>query len=239
MIASFPTIPTACVTQNFNNYNPTMYSGDGRHKGIDYGVSSGTPVYACLDGKVITAATQQTGYGRHVRIQHPDGAVSIYGHLTKILVSVGDAVTAGQEIGKSGGDPKDGIDGDGFSTGAHLHWEIRPPGKTSTDQGAVDPIEYCMRSLPATTQTAEVSEVSGLNVRAAPINGAVLYSVTRKQVLQIAEIVNGWARIHALRAEWCSAAYLFLTDPVVPPVAPELADSEKLARLWAAHPELA
>jgi len=69
-----PTIPTAIITQNFNNYRPDLYGGDGRHKGIDYGIPTGTPVYACMSGLVELAAVANNGYGRHVVVKHGDGA---------------------------------------------------------------------------------------------------------------------------------------------------------------------
>lgn len=245
---SFPTIATAPITQVFGNYNPNTYGGDGRHKGIDYGVLVGNPVYACLDGVVSVATMTPTGYGRHVRISHADGSLSIYGHLSKTLVSVGSQVRAGQEIGKSGGDPTDGIDGDGLSTGPHLHFEIRPPGKTGSDQYAVDPENWLLENyMPGTYKVAEVTATSGLNVRLAPsMNGIRLRSLMRKETILIETIEAGWAKIRSLRPEWCSAEWLSLTGEVVeirikpadPSTPPTLPDAEKLARLWDAHPEL-
>lgn len=243
---NFPTIPTAFITQVFNNYAPGSYAGDGRHKGIDYGINVGSPIYACLAGMVEVATVQQTGYGRHVRVRHADGSLGIYGHLSELLCKVGDQVGDGQLIGKSGGDPRDKIDGDGFSTGAHLHWEIRPAGVT-TDQGAVDPNLYCIKLLAAKWENAECTASVGLNVRSAPSGGApVLYTLKKREQVQVVEQVNGWARLNALRPEWCSLQYLALSGvfgesggvPVVTPPPAELTDGEKLARLWAAHPEL-
>ena len=244
MNTAFPTIPTAIVTQIFGNYNPSMYSGDGKHKGIDYGIRAGTSIYACMPGTVTTAITSQTGYGRHIRISHPDGSLSIYGHLTKLLVEVGNTVEAGQEIGKSGGDPLDGIDGDGFSTGAHLHWEIRPPESLSTDQGAVDPVQWCMKYLPGPWREAQVTADIGLNVRTSPVNGNVLYALRKRELVKVIETIDGWSRLLALRTEWCSSSWLFMTgvvqDVELPPVVVpgEYTDAEKLFRLWNAHPEL-
>lgn len=241
---SFPTIPTALVTQIFGNYNPALYGGDHKHKGIDYGVIAGTPVYACMDGVVTIATSQQTGYGRHVRLVHDDGCMSIYGHLSTLMVKPGDYVKAGQQIGKSGGDPKDAIDGDGLSTGPHLHWEIRPAGLHASDQSAVDPMQYCLKYLPGSLQMAEVSAEGGLNVRDMPqATGRYLQSLFRKQSVKVVEIRDGWARLHSLRDEWVSAKYLFFTGEVIhvddaPAIKPELSLSEKVAMLWAAHPEL-
>lgn len=243
MNVAFPTIPTAMVTQTFGNVNPALYGGDHKHKGIDYGVIAGTPVYACMDGVVTIATNQQTGYGRHVRLVHDDSCMSIYGHLSALMVRAGDYVKAGQQIGKSGGDPKDAIDGDGLSTGPHLHWEIRPQGLHASDQGAVDPMQYCMKYLPASLQTAEVSAESGLNVRDMPMAaGRYLSLLYRKQAVRVVETKDGWARLHSLRPEWVSAKYLYFTGDVIhvdaAPEAKEISLAEKVALLWAAHPEL-
>jgi len=242
---AFPTISTALVTQVFGNLNPALYGGDHRHKGIDYGVMTGTPVYACMDGTVHTATNQQTGYGRHVRIIHTDGCMSIYGHLSALMVKPGEDVKAGQQIGKSGGDPADKIDGDGLSTGPHLHWEIRPSGLHASDQTAVDPMQYCLKYVPGALQAAEVAAETGLNVRDTPSGaGRYLTSLFRKQMVRVVEIKDGWARLHSLRPEWVSAKYLFFTGEVthvdmLPEVKiDELTIAEKVSRLWASHPEL-
>lgn len=242
MKTAFPTISNAPVTQVFNNYNPAMYGGDRRHKGIDFGIIAGTPVFACMPGTVQMAVNGQTGYGRHVRILHPDGSLSIYGHLSKLLVSVGDVVDAGREIGKSGGDPNDGIDGDGLSTGAHLHWEIRPPNKHVSDQSAVDPMEWCLQYVLETVDVGEVIS-AGLNVRSdSQASAPRLATLLRKDTVRIVEQKNGWGKLHSLRSEWVHMQYVHLTGEVIKPITlpaqAAVSDGEKLARLWEAHPEL-
>ena len=239
-MANFVTIPTAPVSQVFNNYNPGLYGGDGKHKGIDYAIAVGTPVFACLPGVVVVALENASGYGRHVRIKHFGGSHSIYGHLSELKVKLDDEVQAGQLIGLSGGDPKDNIPGDGLSTGAHLHWEIRPAGKTGTDQGAVDPMEYCLAVESRALRVAEVNAVNGLYVRpGAAAAGSPLYTLKRKQVVRVIETKDGWARLNSLRPEWCSMSYLWFTGETIPQVPePEqvvISDAEKLIRLWNLH----
>ncbi len=97
------------------------------HKGIDYAVPTGTAVMASSGG-VVTKAGWASGYGRVIYIQHPDGRETRYGHLSKILVSVGQSVSQGQKIALSGNT--------GNSTGPHLHFEIRIGGT------AVNPMNY-------------------------------------------------------------------------------------------------
>lgn len=230
---AFPTIPGAPISQTFNNKRPDLYAGDGRHKGIDYGIPTNTPVYACMDGVIEFAGVVNSGYGRHVRIKHTDGETSIYGHLNKITVQQGQAVDAGEQIGLSGGDPKDGIPGDGNSTGPHLHWELRPA-KASSDQQAVDPEQYCLKLLPPPFDTAHCIATIGLNVRTAPSATAqILYTLKESEVVKITEQKGDWTRLHALRPEWCATQYLIRNT-----IQAEPTDAEKIARMWAAHPEL-
>jgi murein DD-endopeptidase MepM/ murein hydrolase activator NlpD len=231
MTPVFPTIPTAVITQGFNNLNPKYYGGDGRHKGVDFGVSANSPVYACMAGVVETSVALPTGYGRHIRIRHEDGSLSIYGHLNKLMVSMGDKVEAGQPIGLSGGDPKDAINCDGNSTGAHLHWEIRPAGATS-DQQAVDPMAYCANLMPPGTPGVCIS-APGLNIRSSPsTNGALLYSIHKGDKVTIMGRTNDWYQLRSLRPEWCYAPLIKVGDIF------ELSFEKKVALLWDAHPEL-
>ena len=85
------------------------------HTGVDLRATSGTPIYAANSGKVITS-TYNTAYGNYVVIDHGGGVATLYAHMTKRLVSVGDTVKQGQNIGTVGST--------GYSTGAHLHFEI-------------------------------------------------------------------------------------------------------------------
>lgn len=228
MLISFPTTPNAVVTQKFNNYNPTMYGGDGRHKGIDYGVPVKTQVYACMEGRIIATDVSETGYGRHIRIEHEDGSISIYAHLSEFKVNTGDYVNAGNLIGLSGGDPKDNIKGDGYSTGPHLHWEIRPPGRTATDQGAVDPEKYCLMKEGVPYKKAIVKASNGLRIRNAPVNGAVIGMLKDNEEIEILELFEGWARIRSLRDEWCHADYIQITEEVPGSKEPVIDESEEI-----------
>jgi murein DD-endopeptidase MepM/ murein hydrolase activator NlpD len=87
-----------------------------RHLGLDYAVPSGTPVHAINSGKVILARSLYFE-GGFVVIDHGQGLMSLYLHLSKLQVNEGDAVEAGQLIGLSGGS--------GRATGPHLHLAIR------------------------------------------------------------------------------------------------------------------
>jgi hypothetical protein len=92
---------------------------DQFHAGADIHASRGTPVHSAGDGQVIFAGRQH-GYGNIIYVDHGNGVVTRYAHLSKILVAKGDVVLAAQEIGKVGAT--------GRVTGPHLHFEVRIDG---------------------------------------------------------------------------------------------------------------
>lgn len=107
------------------------------HSGIDISMSDayGKNIIATKDGMVILSSLESesgTGYGNYIIIDHGGGYTSLYGHCSELLVSRGQYVKRGQIIAKVGST--------GWSTGPHLHFEIRYYGDT------VDPLDYV--SLP-------------------------------------------------------------------------------------------
>ena len=91
------------------------------HPGIDLAVPEGSDVRAA-GGGVVEAAGNDSSYGLFVLIRHPAGYETMYGHLSRVLVSRGDDVKAGQVIALSGNT--------GRSTAPHLHFEIRHNGRS-------------------------------------------------------------------------------------------------------------
>ncbi len=89
------------------------------HHGSDIDVEIGDPVYAVFDG-IVRISQYGGGYGKHIVLRHHNGLETVYGHLNKLYLKVGDVVTAGQQIGEAGNT--------GRSTGPHLHFEIRYQG---------------------------------------------------------------------------------------------------------------
>jgi len=87
------------------------------HSGLDIGDKTGNPIYAAEAGKVEKAGWNNGGYGNYVIINHGNGLQTLYGHASKVLVSVGDSVSRGQTIALVGST--------GRSTGPHLHMEVR------------------------------------------------------------------------------------------------------------------
>ena len=91
------------------------------HYGMDFTASRGTPVYASGNGIVKRADNRSSGYGKHIRIDHGFGYVSLYAHLNKYNVKRGQKVKRGDIIGFVGST--------GRSVGPHLHYEIFKDGK--------------------------------------------------------------------------------------------------------------
>lgn len=99
----------------------TLGSKIDMHHGVDLGVAIGTPVHA-MAGGTVTVAGPKSGYGFAVMIDHGFGWVTLYGHLDRVDVSVGDRVRAGERVGLSGNT--------GLSTAPHLHFEVRRFGRS-------------------------------------------------------------------------------------------------------------
>ncbi|MFO7544607.1 MAG: M23 family metallopeptidase [Trueperaceae bacterium] len=86
------------------------------HNGLDLAAPTGTPVHATNEGRVVVAGAYPIK-GGWVAIDHGGGVMSMYFHMSKVLVEVGDEVARGAVIGEVGST--------GLSTGPHLHWEMR------------------------------------------------------------------------------------------------------------------
>ncbi|MDD4377652.1 MAG: peptidoglycan DD-metalloendopeptidase family protein [Eubacteriales bacterium] len=122
----WPTTSTYITSEFGFRLHPVLGIWKG-HTGIDIGVSSGSPVYASADGKVIVSGWYG-GYGNAVVIDHGSGLSTLYGHNSSVNVSVGQTVKKGTVIASSGST--------GISTGPHLHYEIRVNGEY------VNPMSY-------------------------------------------------------------------------------------------------
>lgn len=105
------------------------------HRGRDLNAVMGAPIYAAEEGLVIEAGWHYS-WGYHVRIQHPDGYVTLYAHCSALYVTKGQMVTRGQHIAALGST--------GISSGPHLHLEVWAPGGGLCDPDLffTAPIEY-------------------------------------------------------------------------------------------------
>ncbi len=90
------------------------------HKGVDMAAPRGTSVYAAAEGRVMRTGYDAGGYGNFVEVRHPNGMTSLYGHLSRVDVASGMQLTGGQRLGLVGST--------GFSTGPHLHFEVKRNG---------------------------------------------------------------------------------------------------------------
>lgn len=117
----------ASVSSYFGHRQDPFLKRRAFHAGIDFRAATGTDVRAAAKGKVIFVG-RKGGFGKMVQIDHGNGLVTRYAHLSRILVNLGDYVDPTAIIGKVGST--------GRSTGPHLHYEIRHHGK------AVNPSNY-------------------------------------------------------------------------------------------------
>ncbi len=108
------------------------------HKGIDIRLERGDSVRAAFDGVVRVTKFDRHGYGNVVVIRHPYGLETIYGHLSRELVSANTPVKAGDVIGLGGNT--------GRSTGAHLHFEIRYLGEPFDPNDVINFKTFSLRS---------------------------------------------------------------------------------------------
>jgi len=116
------------------------------HKGMDFTAPRGTPVYATGNGVVKRADRRSSGYGRHIRIDHGFGYVSLYAHLYKYAVKKGQKVKRGDLIGFVGST--------GRSQAPHLHYEI------IKDKKKINPINFYYGDL-SSEEFAELLKVAG------------------------------------------------------------------------------
>jgi murein DD-endopeptidase MepM/ murein hydrolase activator NlpD len=103
------------------------------HYGMDFTAPKGTPIYATGDGTVTRADNNSSGYGKHIRIEHGYGYLSLYGHLSQYNVKRGQKVERGDLIGFVGST--------GRSEAPHLHYEVWK------DSDRINPINFYYGSL--------------------------------------------------------------------------------------------
>ncbi|WP_058486738.1 murein hydrolase activator EnvC family protein [Defluviitalea phaphyphila] len=116
-------VPGYYTLSSTYGYRPDpIYGGSEFHKGIDIPAPRGESVVAAADGEVI-ASGYINGYGYTVIINHGSGISTLYGHNSKLVVSVGQIVQRGQKIAEIGST--------GNSTGNHCHFEVRIDGATT------------------------------------------------------------------------------------------------------------
>lgn len=127
--------PGKSITSRFGNRIDPFFGRLGLHAGIDFSATTGGEVKSTGSGKVITAG-RSGGYGNMVEIDHGDGITTRFGHLSRVLVKVGDQVSIGDVVGLAGST--------GRSTGPHLHYEVRRNG------APLDPMHFLNAGMKLT-----------------------------------------------------------------------------------------
>ncbi|WP_378950461.1 murein hydrolase activator EnvC family protein [Pelosinus sp. sgz500959] len=115
------------ITSPFGWRSHPVFGSQRFHSGIDIGAEYGDTVRAA-DGGVVIFADWMGGYGKAVIIEHGNGISTLYGHNSELLVSEGQRVRKGEPISRVGST--------GYSTGPHLHFEVRQGGSP------VNPLSY-------------------------------------------------------------------------------------------------
>lgn len=142
MFASIPSIKP--VREDKLNRSISLMSGFGMrihpihkvskmHAGIDFAAPKGTAIQATGDGRVVKVDYNSRGYGSYVEIDHGYGYVTLYGHMSRVDVHLGQKISKGHRIGLIGST--------GTSTAPHCHYEVHYRGTP------VNPIQFCLDGL--------------------------------------------------------------------------------------------
>ncbi len=126
-----------------------IYKRRKMHTGLDFTAPKGTPIQATGDAQVKSVAKDASGYGWHVILDHGFGFATLYGHMSRIDVQVGQRVKRGEVLGLVGST--------GTSTAPHLHYEVISRGHK------VDPIHYCMDGLSPQEYQELVNDAGAAN----------------------------------------------------------------------------
>jgi len=151
MLASIPAIqpiPNKTlrrIASGFGYRVDPIYKTRKMHKGIDFTAPRGTKIYATGDAVVKKVENKRWGYGKHIVLDHGYGYSTLYGHMSRTNVRVGQKVKRGQLIGLVGSTGK--------STGPHLHYEVHRNGT------AVNPVGYFYNDLTS-EQYEEILKLS-------------------------------------------------------------------------------
>jgi murein DD-endopeptidase MepM/ murein hydrolase activator NlpD len=115
-------VNTAIMRSGFGSRRHPVLGYTRMHTGVDWSTSYGTPIFAAGNG-VIEKAEWEGGYGKYIRVKHPNGYVTAYGHMSAFAKGMepGKRVRQGQVIGFVGST--------GLSTGPHVHYEILVNGR--------------------------------------------------------------------------------------------------------------
>lgn len=157
MLASIPAIQPVSnknlkrIGSGFGVRIDPIYKVPTMHEGIDFTAPVGTPIYATGNGRVSLVDYGHRGYGNHVIITHGFGYQTLYGHMSRVKVKIGQTVKRGDIIGYVGNSGK--------STGPHCHYEVIRNGRK------INPINFFYNDLTP-EEYQEVLELAERNGQA-------------------------------------------------------------------------
>ena len=108
------------ITSGFGMRTHPIFGTERMHNGVDFACVRDQPIWTAKQGKIVYSGWRE-GYGNVVLVEHPGPVITVYAHLRELLVSKGADVATGDLIGKCGST--------GWSTGNHLHFEVRTGGE--------------------------------------------------------------------------------------------------------------
>lgn len=158
------------------------------HRGIDLKVYVGDTIRAAFDGKIRIKSFERRGYGYYLVLRHPNGLETVYGHLSKFLVTENQVVRAGEAIGLGGNT--------GRSTGSHLHFETRFLGKDINPEEIIDFTsgtphrdEYVFNNIKINGKKTNIYSTSANTLAVHRVRrGETLGAIARKYGTTVAEL---------------------------------------------------
>ena len=154
MLASIPAIQPVSnknlkqMASGFGMRIHPIYKTQQFHDGMDFTAKIGTPIYATGNGKIEKVESTARGYGKYVIIDHGFGYKTLYAHMSKFKVTIGQKVNRGDVIGYVGNT--------GLSSGPHLHYEVHKYGEK------INPVNFYFNDLTA-EQYEKMLEISTQN----------------------------------------------------------------------------
>jgi len=151
MLASIPAIQPISnktltrLASGFGRRMHPIYRVPKMHTGMDFTAPRGTEIYATGNGVIKAAISARRGYGKHVIVNHGYGYSTLYAHMNKLIVKVGQKVKRGEVIGYVGNS--------GASVGPHLHYEVMK------NDIKINPVNFYYNDL-TTEQYDQMIEIS-------------------------------------------------------------------------------
>ena len=148
--AGIPLVGEYTVSSGFGLRPDPFTALEAFHTGVDLAADTGTPVLAAANGKVLKTELNSghSNFGNHIEISHPNGVVTLYGHLSKIFVKENQLLKKGDVIGLVGST--------GRSRGPHLHFEVQIDGKSIDPMEGVSPVAIKPNPIAMSPVNSEV-----------------------------------------------------------------------------------